>query len=90
MNRTNEIDRVYLNHLRTSKTTVLVTTDEHPTDDASNTYEAKIVAFTSTMLIVEMDVPDVGSTQCAIFFDHIVSLVPKGKVNIIFEHQKGV
>lgn len=89
MNR-NEIDKVYLNHLRTNKVRVAITTDEPISQDGDGIYFGTIVAFTPSMLIVSMEMMDSSEeTQCAFFCSHIVSIVPMENVSIIFDTQKG-
>lgn len=83
-----EIDKVFLNYIRTNNIEVTITTDEHPEEGGSSSYTAFIIAFSPSTLVVSINTQH-GPTQCLIYCMHIVSIIPKGEVSIIFDNSKG-
>ena len=83
-----EIDKVFLNHLRTNEIPVsILTTGEHNTTHRFD--NVHIAAFTPVMLILELRDYLIGTTQCSVFLRNIISIIPKKPIKIIFDHKKG-
>lgn len=81
-----DLDKVYLNYLRTNNIEVIISTTGNGQDAG---FRARIAAFNPSIIIASVSHGKDATTQILICRNHIISITPMEEVNIIFNNPKG-